>query len=219
MNNSKIKVHRGNFESNLTFLKKSKIIKRDMSILEIGSGTGALVNQLLSEGYNIKGTEINPNYISFAKDMFGIDLLAKKDLSSFADNSFDVVLSFDVFEHIPNTDEHLREVSRVLKEGGYYLLATPNKLTNIPFEIIKEKSFTKYKEYHPSLHTFQEIKKRFKKNNFEIEFENIPLVNEFFREKIKKYLGKAGLLAIKVVNPDSLPLFMKTNFYIKAKKS
>ena len=56
----------------------------------------------------------------------------------FADQSFDTVLSFDVFEHIPDSDKHLREVRRVLKNGGQYLLQTPNKWTNIPFELLRE---------------------------------------------------------------------------------
>jgi ubiquinone/menaquinone biosynthesis C-methylase UbiE len=214
-----MKIHRGNFESNLLFLEKSGIINKQMTILEIGSGTGALVKHLQNEGYNIIGTEVNHEYISFAQKEFGIDLVPLKNYQlPFPDESFDVILSFDVFEHIPDTDAHLKEVYRVLKKEGCYLLATPNKITNIPFEIIKEKSFTKYKTYHPSLHTFPEIKKRFKKHGFEIKFEKIPLVNDFFKEKIKKYFGNFGLIALKIINPDALPLAFKTNFYITATK-
>jgi SAM-dependent methyltransferase len=193
-------------------------LNKQMTLLEIGSGTGALVKNLKDDGFDIIGMEINPEYVSFAKKEFGIDLISEKGCLPFPDKSFDVVLSFDVFEHIPDTREHLNEVSRVLKDGGYYLLATPNKLTNIPFEILKEKSFTKYKTYHPSLHTFWKIKKTFERHGFETRFENIPLVNDFFKEKINRYLGRFGLLAIKIINPDSLPLFLKTNFYLIAKK-
>jgi hypothetical protein len=112
----------------------------------------------------------------------------------------------------------LQEVKRVLKNNGYYLLQTLNKITNVFFEIIKEKSFTKYKKYHCSLHTYRQIKKRFIKNNFRVEFINIPIVNNYFKTKIKKYLGFFGIFLIKFINIDKLPLYLKTNFYIVAKK-
>lgn len=213
------KIQRGNFESNVDFLNKTGLLKKDCKILELGSGKGIMVKHLKDLGYDIVGTELNPEYREFAKKEYGIDLLdinAEKLL--FADKKFDIVISFDVFEHIQNSDKHLMEVRRVLADGGYYLLATPNKLTNIPFEILKEKSFTKYKTYHISLHTFWQIRKRFLKNGFDINFENVLLVNNFFKEKIRRYAGNLGLMLIRIINPDSLPIFLKTNFYIIARK-
>lgn len=45
--------------------------------------------------------------------------------SSFRDNTFDIVGSFDVFEHIPNPEIGLAEVHRILKSGGTALLTFP----------------------------------------------------------------------------------------------
>ena len=67
---------------------------------------------------------------------------------------FDIVLSFDVLEHIPDVDAYLLDVRGVLKSGGFRLFQTPNKLTNVLFEIRKNGSFTRYKTYHCSLQTF-----------------------------------------------------------------
>lgn len=55
---------------------------------------------------------------------------------TFQDNSFDAILSFDVFEHIPNVNLALSECFRVLKNGGKLLLS-------VPFNINNEKNLTR----------------------------------------------------------------------------
>lgn len=56
-----------------------------------------------------------------------VDGIRNEDLQalSFADNSFDVVLSSDVFEHIPCPYRAHREVFRVLKPGGRHIFTVP----------------------------------------------------------------------------------------------
>lgn len=44
----------------------------------------------------------------------------------FGDNSFDVVISHHVIEHVSNTDQFVTEIYRVLKLGGYAGITTPN---------------------------------------------------------------------------------------------
>ena len=210
-----MKINRSNFEANIRVLKKTRLLNKNKKMLEIGSGKGVMVNCLSKKGYDIVGTEINDNYIKFAKNRFGVVLkkMSGENLN-FKNNSFDIALSFDVFEHIPNTNKHLKEVRRVLKSNGHYLLQTPNKWTNLPFEIIKNKSFKKHKQYHCSLHNYWELKKIFKKNGFNVKFYKIPVVNDFFKRKIKKQFGTLGLIILKVLNPDYFPYFLKTNFYL-----
>ncbi len=47
-------------------------------------------------------------------------------LNKVADDSFDVIISFQVIEHIKNDKLFLQEIKRVLKPGGKALLTTPN---------------------------------------------------------------------------------------------
>lgn len=213
-----MKLHRGNFNSNKLFLEKTRLLRRTHTILEIGSGHGAMIKYLQNKGFNIIGLEINDRYIKSAKKNFGINLIKFNGKTyPFEKNKFDIAMSFDVLEHIPNTEFHLQEVKKILKNEGYYLLGTPNKITNILFEIIKEKSLTRWKKYHCSLCTYWGLKKIFQKNGFEIKFVYVPIINDFFKAKIKKYLGCFGLFLIKIFNPDKFPIFLKTNFYIIAK--
>ena len=46
---------------------------------------------------------------------------------TFADEEFDLVYSFHALEHIPGPRDAVKEMSRVLRAGGRYLIGTPNK--------------------------------------------------------------------------------------------
>lgn len=216
-----MKLHRGNFDSNLLFLQKSGLLETPKRILEIGSGRGAMVHELKKRGHDVTGTEVNREYIEYARDEYDIELApistATTDLP-FPNESFDLVVSFDVFEHISKTKEHIDEVKRILKPGGSYLLCTPNKITNIPFEIWKEKSLTRYKEYHVALHTYGHIQMRFQQAGFTVRFVDVPLVTPYFLEKMRKYFGFFGVFLVKALRPDSWPRWIKTNFYLVATK-
>jgi SAM-dependent methyltransferase len=210
----------GPFESNIQFVGQTGVLSRAAKILEIGSGKGRLLSHFFKQGYDIRGVEINREYIAASRELFGelpVSAVDSERLPAAAE-SMDIVMSFDVFEHIPDTDSHLREVHRVLKPGGYYLFQTPNKWTNAVFETFRWKSFTAWKVQHCSLHSFRELRKRCEQHGFSVAFHDVPLVNDFFRFKVEAYLGKPGLLLIKVINPDSLPLWLRTNFFVTARK-
>lgn len=211
----------GNLESNLDFLEKYNLIQLNHSILEIGSGNGNLLNHFYHQGYNIRGIEISLDRVQESQELYGDLPLSRvhSEVLPFPDNSFDIVMSFDVFEHIQNSDRHLQEVHRVLKPNGSYIIQTPNKLTNSVFETIRWRSFTAWQADHCSLHTYWGIQKRLSYNGFNsIKFYDIPTVTEFFKVKIQAYLGGLGLATLKLVNPDYLPLSFRTNFYLTAKK-
>ena len=56
----------------------------------------------------------------------------------FEDESFDYVISFQVIEHIKQDKEFVKEVSRVLRKGGKFIVSTPNapmSLTRNPWHI------------------------------------------------------------------------------------
>lgn len=210
----------GNIESNLLFIERTGVVTRQAKILEIGSGKGRLLHHLVAGGYDARGVERNPAFIAESRELFGELPLVAVDSERLpaADGSIDVVLSFDVLEHIPDTDAHLREVRRVLRAGGHYLLQTPNKWTNAAFETIRWRSFTAWKIEHCSLHSFRQLRRRLERHGFTATFHDIPLVTEFFRTKVEAFLGRFGLLLLKVVNPDALPIPLRTNFYVAARK-
>ena len=210
----------GNLEANLRFIDETGLVGPSTDTLEIGTGTGALLHTLLQRGCRIQGVEMNDELIAQGQRWFGplpIQTVGGIALP-FPDASFDVVISFDVFEHIPDSDAHIREVRRVLRPGGSYLMQTPNKWTNVVFETIRWKSFTRFRVDHCSLHTLAELRSRFARHGFDVTAHDVPVVNDFFRAKIRRYVGPVGLAALSVVNPDRLPLAWRTNLYVRARR-
>jgi hypothetical protein len=44
-------------------------------------------------------------------------------------------------------------------------------------------------------------------------------VTDFYRDKVRQHLGVAGALALRVLNPDRLPIRLRTNFFVRARKA
>jgi SAM-dependent methyltransferase len=208
----------GNLEANLRFIEAAGALGPSAEVLEIGTGTGALLRTLLQQGCRIQGVDVSPQLIADANRWFGPLPIQQVDgvALPFPDRSFDVVLSFDVFEHIPDSDAHLEEVRRVLRPGGVYLLQTPNKWSNVLFETIRWRSFTRFREDHCSLHTLGQLTRRFARHGFDARAYDVPVVNDFFRAKVRRYLGAIGVVALRLLNPDRLPLAWRTNLYVRA---
>jgi SAM-dependent methyltransferase len=211
----------GNLEANLEFIDASGAIGPRTRVLEIGAGTGAMLQALRDRGADAEGVELRQDLIDEARRFFGplpIQRVTGTALP-FPDASFDVVVSFDVFEHIADSDAHLAEVRRVLRQGGSYLIQTPNKWTNVVFETIRWRSFTRFREDHCSLHSLGELTRRLGRHGFEAREYDVPVVNAFFVEKVKRYLGRPGTLALKLFNPDRLPPGWRTNLHVSARKT
>jgi 2-polyprenyl-3-methyl-5-hydroxy-6-metoxy-1,4-benzoquinol methylase len=210
----------GNLEANIRFLDSEGLPTPGQRVLEIGSGRGTLLHALLDRGIEAQGIETSADRIAEACARFGPIPIRHTTGASlpFDPGTFDVVLSFDVFEHIPDSDAHLAEVRRVLKPGGWYLLQTPNKWSNTIFETIRWRSFTRWRADHCSLHSAAQLEARFRRHGFSTTFADVPVVTTFYREKVRRHLGPAGAALLRVANPDRLPVRWRTNLYVRARK-
>lgn len=99
--------------------------------LELGSGTGFFLLNLMQAGIMSHGTasDISPGMVSVAlRNAEGLGLpvdgkVVDAETLPFDDNSFDLVVGHAVLHHIPDLEQSLREVIRVLKPGGRFVFA------------------------------------------------------------------------------------------------
>lgn len=93
-------------------------------VLDLPAGPGYLLKDLKTMGFDGVAGEIDEKLHVFSElEYRKIDMTSRFD---FADASFDYVVSIEGIEHIENHFAFLREVRRVLKPGGKFILTTPN---------------------------------------------------------------------------------------------
>jgi len=102
-------------------------------VLEIGVGTGSDHLQFAKAGAILTGIDITPKSIELTKknlELHGYHsnlLVADAENLPFENNTFDVVYSFGVLHHIPDTQKTINEIYRVLNPGGKAIIALYHK--------------------------------------------------------------------------------------------
>ena len=190
-------------ETLFSFLGRSKL-----KILDIGCGTGyvALVNK--NNGHDVKGIDFSSVAVQQAVDL-GIDCQVI-DLDNgipFEDNSFDVVWAGDVIEHVFDPIFLMKEVRRVLVEGGRLLCSFPydlNLMNRLRVASGHSPHETLYKKYGQIKHH---------------TFVSLPLIKYLLKDftiKETRYLVKIPKVRDSYVTKSKLLLYFTYTIMIKA---
>ena len=107
-------------------------IREGMEVLELGCGTGGLWighDDIVSRCKKLVLTDLSEGMLETAKGNLGEREnigYRHEDIQnlSFEDNSFDIVIANAMLYHVPDLDKGLREVRRVLKDGGIFYCST-----------------------------------------------------------------------------------------------
>jgi len=92
-------------------------------LLDIGAGTGDFLALAKQYGWNITGVEPSEKAKSIALKK-GVSFVENTNLLD--ENSFDLISMWHVLEHVPNLEEQIKELKRLLKPNGTILIAVPN---------------------------------------------------------------------------------------------
>ncbi|WP_373032452.1 class I SAM-dependent methyltransferase [Sulfurovum sp.] len=103
-----------------------KYIKATDRVLEVGSGKGAFAKDLPTKDY------VGLDFSLKAKEMAAENgiFIENEMVQDYADknlNKFDIVVSFQVLEHIPNPKSFLEAKLKALKIGGKMIIAVPSE--------------------------------------------------------------------------------------------
>ena len=102
---------------------------RDREVLEVGCGTGLVLERIRRFARAAKGVDLSPGMLAKARER-GLDVVEGSATAlPFADHSFDVTCSFKVLAHVPEVRLALFEMARVTRPGGTILAEFYNPLS------------------------------------------------------------------------------------------
>jgi SAM-dependent methyltransferase len=102
---------------------------RERSCLEIGCGTGRISAVLKPRVKALTVSDLSPKLAAAVGKKLGVAYRAEDACHlTWADNSFDLIVSSECIEHTPDPRQALREMARVLKPGGTVIVTSPNRL-------------------------------------------------------------------------------------------
>jgi 2-polyprenyl-3-methyl-5-hydroxy-6-metoxy-1,4-benzoquinol methylase len=115
------------YKKNKKLAQYVKEIKNGGNILEVGCGMGFMLNEFDRRNWNLYGIEPSIYASGYAVKNFGLNVThgyLKPD--SFTDGFFDVIMLFDVIEHVYEPTELMQNVYRILKKEGLIVISTGN---------------------------------------------------------------------------------------------
>ena len=106
--------------------KKISLINKHANkgnLLDIGAGTGSFLHAAKKDGWQTIGLEPSEKAKQFAS-LKGLKFI--DNLNDIPTKSQDIITMWHVLEHVPNLDEYLFELKRIIKPSGTIFIAVPN---------------------------------------------------------------------------------------------
>jgi len=106
-------------------------LARSRRVLDAGCGTGYGTSELSHTATSVLGIDIAADAVSYAREHYSRRnlnwLRASCTSLPLADASHDLVVAFEVIEHLTDWELLIQEARRVLAPGGQFIVSTPNK--------------------------------------------------------------------------------------------
>jgi len=175
-----------------------KHLSADKKMLDLGAGAGILKQMDFSKdaesvcGVDLDRRVLSNPFLSEAK-------VASAECLPYSDQSFDLVTCNNVLEHLPNPLAVFKEVRRVLKDGGIFLIKTPNKFHYVPiFARLTPHWFHKF---------YNKMRGRDEVDTFPVLYR----VNS--RNKINYYAKEAGFTVDSLESIEGRPEYLRINCF------
>lgn len=162
----------------------SRYVNKNHRVLDLGCGQTNKYTKLLTKlSDNIVGLDVDDKVLEniHLKEAYVYD----REKLPFEKNTFDIVVSHAVMEHIKYPDLIIMEIARILKRGGYFISCQPNRFhyivalgSIIPYNLrlkvnswARGENLVKDRDFYPTFYRFntpRTCKSLLIKNGFEI---------------------------------------------------
>ena len=111
-----------------SYLLKNNLLKKspaDSYVLEIGCSSGGILKFFKDKGFNIKGIDVDEEYIQFGKNNYNLDLEVGtlKDIK--INLAPDIIIYSHVLEHLLSLNEELILINNLISDGGVLYIELP----------------------------------------------------------------------------------------------
>ena len=118
------------FVRSLALKRKLNLINsfstEEKKLLDIGCGTGDFLQTIQQDNWMVSGIEPDENARQIANSKTNNVVSDIDQMTLFESHSFDVITLWHVLEHLPNLDEQISMLKRLLKKKGSLVIAVPN---------------------------------------------------------------------------------------------
>ena len=123
-----------------------KYCEQGFKVLDIACGTGCGSYMISQTGAFVEGVDLSKEAIEFANKVFlskstNLNFIQGNALEFRKDKKYDLITSFETIEHIPHTEELLKNFYCNLRDNGRLICSVPNetisphKLSNNPYHL------------------------------------------------------------------------------------
>ena len=152
----------------------------NIKVLEIGSGTGEFLKLLHKKKIDYKGLEVDPMQLDYAKKIrLNVN---NNSIDDEKDNTFDIILMFDVLEHVVDPVKFMKTTYKKLKKKGILISYMPN-INSMSFNLMGGKHNLVYPFEHLNFFNKKSINYLANKTNFKvkkIETYGLDMIDYFF---------------------------------------
>lgn len=168
---------------------------KDKKVLDVGCSTGYLGEKLEKLGAKVIGIDISPYAINLAKRVLTgakvVDL--NKGNLPFKSKSFDIIVASEVIEHLFRPVNTLKDLKRILKDDGEFIVSTPNFLywANRQQFLFGKFRYTQsgmFDEGHVHFYTYQTLQEDLSQSGFNIIGYNHVFAGTDFLDFIRQKL-------------------------------
>jgi len=170
------------------------ILEKNMKVLDIGSGAGALLYSIKDKVGSLYATELNKSYVQFMNEK-GIEAQYGFFEKLKFDTKFDLIVSINALDHMPYPMEILEKVFDSLEDNGQIYLELPNRNEALNFFLPEDKQ-----------------------GNFNTFFWHKAHFHYFYEETIRYALEKVGFKNIQIECRHQYTIVNFLNWYFTGDK-